>query len=244
MPYPLIPDDSFPPRRNDPCFCGSGERFKRCCGSRSPNRPPYGIGIVEGFLPETECADLVRVADAMTGYRFTASDDNGNRILDPNRATEWVDFRHSQQERLDSLIRRALEQHVIPQTGFEVEWFEQPELLRYGPGGYYKHHADAYHLVPEQRAWKRVVDRDVSILIYLNDDFEGGELDFKRLRYTLRPGVGMLVWFPSDVRYEHMAKPVITGRRYSLASWAAATGVERVQQQRAKRSILWNETGA
>lgn len=182
------------------------------------------------------------MADAMNGYRFTAVDQDGRRIPDPHRVTEWVDFRDSQQQRLDDLVRRAFEDHVIPRTGQQIEWFEQPEVLRYGPGGYYKHHADAYHLVPEQRAWKKAVDRDISILIYLNDDYVGGELDFKRLCYTLRPKAGMLVWFPSDVRYEHMAKPVISGRRYSLASWAAAAAVERVQAERAKRSILWNES--
>ena len=82
------------------------------------------------------------------------------------------------------------------------------------------------------------------MLVYLNDDYEGGELDFKRLSYALKPKAGMLVWFPSDVRYEHMAMPVLSGRRYSLASWAALEGVERVQAERAKRSILWNEAHA
>ena len=50
----------------------------------------------------------------------------------------------------------------------------------------------------------------------------------------------MLVWFPSDVRYEHMAKLVTSGRRYALVSWAAAAGVERVQPERANRSIAWD----
>jgi predicted 2-oxoglutarate/Fe(II)-dependent dioxygenase YbiX len=238
----LFPDDAFPPGRNQPCFCSSGRRFKHCCGNQSDDRPPpNGIGIVEGYLTPAECADLVSLADSMTGYRFTATDRGGNRILDPNRATEWVDFRQSQQQRLDDLVQRAFAQHVIPQTGVEIEWFEQPEVLRYGPGGFYKHHADAYHFVPEQRAWRKAVDRDFSLLIYLNDDYAGGELQFKRLFYTLRPKAGMLVWIPSDVRYEHMAKPVISGRRYSVASWAAAAGVERVQDERAQRSILWTD---
>jgi len=29
--------------------------------------------------------------------------------------------------------------------------------------------------------WRKAVDRDISLLIYLSDDFEGGELHFKRL---------------------------------------------------------------
>jgi len=240
VPYPLIPDDSFPPLRNEPCFCGSGQRFKRCCGNQSSDRsPPHGVGIVEGFLSPQECSDLVRTADGMVGHRFTAEDKDGNRILDPNRATEWVDFRHTQQQVLDDIVYRALDEHIIPGTGQSIEWYEQPEVLRYGPGDFYRHHADAYHLVPKQHAWRRAVDRDTSLLIYLNDEFEGGDLNFKRLFYTLRPKAGMLVWFPSDVRYEHMAKPVVSGRRYSLVSWAAAVGIERVQAKRAKRAIMW-----
>ena len=50
----------------------------------------------------------------------------------------------------------------------------------------------------------------------------------------------MLVWFPSDVRYEHMAKLVTQGYRYTIVSWAAASGVERVQAERAARSIAWD----
>lgn len=62
--------------------------------------------------------------------------------------------------------------------------------------------------------------RDISLLIYLRDDFEGGELHFKRLNYSLKPKAGMLVWFPSDVRFEHMAKPVTHGNRLAIISWA------------------------
>lgn len=74
--------------------------------------------------------------------------------------------------------------------------------------------------------------------------FCGSGQRFTRLSYTLKPKAGMLVWFPSDVRYEHMLKLVISGRRYSLASRAAVTDVERVQAERAKRSILWSESHA
>jgi hypothetical protein len=27
---------SWPPGRNDPCWCGSGEKYKRCCAARRP----------------------------------------------------------------------------------------------------------------------------------------------------------------------------------------------------------------
>lgn len=240
MPQPLFPDESFPPPRNAPCFCGSGERFKRCCGSQEPDRaPPHGVNIVKEFLSLEECAELIGLADDTPGKRFTLPDEKGGRVYDEQRVTEWVDFRDSHQQVLDNVVARAFGEQIIPAEDRQIDWYEEPQLLRYKAGGYYLHHSDAYQLIPDQRAWRKIVDRDISVLIYVNDGYEGGELDFKRLFYKLRPRAGMLVWFPSDVRYEHMALPVTAGSRSVIVSWAAVSGVERVQDERANRVILW-----
>ena len=137
------------------------------------------------------------------------------------------------------MVARAFEEQIIPRTGRDIDWYEQPQLLRYSPGGYYVYHSDAYDFEIAEGGWRKAADRDISLLIYLNDEYTGGELEFKRLSYTLCPKAAMLVWFPSDIRYEHMAKLVKSGRRYVIVSWAAASGVERVQADRPKRSILW-----
>jgi predicted 2-oxoglutarate/Fe(II)-dependent dioxygenase YbiX len=140
---------------------------------------------------------------------------------------------------LDDVVARAFQEHIIPRTGTSIDWYEQPQLLRYAPGGYYVYHSDAYDFEIEQRAWRKAADRDISLLLYLNDEYTGGELEFKRLAYTLSPKAGMLVWFPSDIRYEHMARLVKSGRRFVIVSWAAASGVERVRPERPKRAISW-----
>ena len=241
MTHSLIPDDSFPPRRNDPCYCGSGQRFKHCCGRMSSQRPPpYGVDIAENFLSPEERRDLARLADTLEGQRFRVRDRARNLAvtLDDTRVAERVPFGDSQRL-LDDLVARAFEEQIIPRTGRSIDWYEEPQLLRYEPGGFYMYHSDAYDYAIEAGAWRKAVDRDISLLIYLNDEYEGGELHFKRLGYSLRPRAGMLVWFPSDVRYEHMAKLVTKGRRYALVSWAAVTGVERVQAEQPNRSISW-----
>lgn len=241
MPHPLVPDDAFPPARNDPCYCDSGKRFKHCCGIRVDGRsPPHGVGIVEDFVSRAECLTLVKQADAQQGQRFRVLDraNNLEPTLDDTRVAEWVSFGDSQRL-LDELVWRALAQRVLPSTGLGIEWYEEPQLLRYTAGGFYFYHSDSDNYDVDYRAWRRCLDRDISVIIYLNDEYTGGELEFKRLRYVVRPKAGMLVWFPSDVRYEHMARAVTSGCRYALVSWAAATGTERVQAERAKRSISW-----
>ena len=60
----------------------------------------------------------------------------------------------------------------------------------------------------KDECWKRVVDRDVSLLIYLTEEFQGGEILFNNFQYRLKPRAGMVVYFPSDHRYVHTALPV------------------------------------
>ena len=67
------------PRRNDPCSCGSGKRYKHCCGrvDVAPKQeevaaaiPPFldmpdKVLIVPGFLSPEECAGLKEAANAL-----------------------------------------------------------------------------------------------------------------------------------------------------------------------------------
>jgi predicted 2-oxoglutarate/Fe(II)-dependent dioxygenase YbiX len=173
------------------------------------------------------------LADRLQGDPFKVLDraNNLEPTLDDTRVCERVSFGDSQ-HLLDSLVARAFGERIIPQT-VAIDWYEQPQLLRYGPGGFYVYHADAYDY--EEGRWHKAADRDISLLLYINDEYTGGELEFPSLSYTLRPRAGMLVWFPSDFRYLHMAKVVTSGRRYAIVSWAAASGVERVKSERPNR---------
>ena len=238
--HPLIPENSFPPARNDTCYCGSNIRFKHCCGDISePRKPPHGIEIIEGFLSPQECSEVITLAQSKEDMPFQARHPiTGEVSLDSTRVCSRVQM-GEHQNILDNLVARAFEQEIIPRSDQPIEWYEEPQLLHYLAGGFYYYHCDNAYLVPRENAWRKAVDRDISLLIYLTDDFEGGELHFKRLNYSLKPKAGMLVWFPSDMRFEHMAKPVTRGNRLAIVSWAAAKGVERVQDERALRAIDW-----
>jgi hypothetical protein len=67
-------------------------------------------------------------------------------------------------------------------------------------------------------------NRVISLISYVNDDFEGGELVFKNLLvdkkpFVYKPKAGDTVIFPSDLRYPHEVKPVTKGTRYSIVAW-------------------------
>ena len=56
----------------------------------------------------------------------------------------------------------------------------------------------------------------VSAVIYLNDNYQGGELWFPRFGVDLKPKQGDIAVFPSNFIYEHASKEMIEGTKYSV----------------------------
>ncbi len=233
----------FQPQRTDPCFCGSGRRFKSCCGSLAePREPPHGVHVVPGFLDPETCAGWVHRFEQRprTPLAVHALDDRQPAGLAKEstrgRITDKVDLGEWRNTVVDT-VRSAFENEVPAAFGRRIEWFENPQVLRYEPGGLYGPHADSEHFMPSEGCWRKVIDRDISILLYLNEDFTGGELSFRQFNYRYRPRTGDLLFFPSHGQYAHQALPVGSGVRYVVVSWAAWRDEPRVLKLRPSESI-------
>lgn len=227
--------DDFQPSRNEKCFCDSGLRFKKCCGSNAPDRPsPHGIVVIENFLSAERCAELVAIANRSPHEPLTTvslEDSTAEEIVrkpHEGRVTDLVDL-GDEQAQLDNLIENTFTQTIGPAIGGEFSWFERPQLLRYSTGSFYLTHSDSENYILEMEKWRKDLDRDISVLVYLSDEFEGGSIFFENFGYRVKPKAGMLVYFPSDSRYLHTAEEVTAGLRYAIVSWAALKGVERVR---------------
>jgi hypothetical protein len=57
-------------------------------------------------------------------------------------------------------------------------------------------------------------DLAFSLVAYINDDYEGGEIHFPNQNITVKPKAGSLIMFPSQLPYLHEVKPIISGTRY------------------------------
>lgn len=86
---------------------------------------------------------------------------------------------------------------------------EPYNLLKYEPGDHYPNHYDG----------NTSLGRHISAILYLNDDYVGGELYFKNFDITIKPQAGMLVLFPSNYAYQHQALPVLKGTKYAIVTW-------------------------
>ena len=61
--------------------------------------------------------------------------------------------------------------------------------------------------------------RQYGAIIYLNNDFEGGELYYPNLHIVVKPEPGLLAIHPGTLKYLHGVKPVIGNTRYTLTSF-------------------------
>jgi hypothetical protein len=226
-----VPD--FNPAPDQPCFCDSGEMFENCCGSKSPRRrPPAGVNVARAFLPHITCEEWVNYLETRPRKRTQVMDMKLSSpgapvfVEDPARVCDDVDAGD-----LRSHINKAVlyaYSKAAQAVGQQIEWFESPRVLRYKAGGYYIRHADSCQVGEDEKTWYKVQDRDLSLLMYINDDYTGGGLSFTKFNCHFRPGIGDLLIFPSDNRYEHRAEVVESGFRYAIVSWAACRGERRV----------------
>jgi len=59
-------------------------------------------------------------------------------------------------------------------------------------------------------------DLGFSLVTYLNDDYEGGEIHFKDHNITVKPKAGSLIMFPSQMPFVHEVLPITKGTRYMM----------------------------
>jgi hypothetical protein len=98
---------------------------------------------------------------------------------------------------------------VYPFAGENIKNREESiNLLRYGTSGHLPAHQD-----------QGVSSRVLSSVMYLNDDYAGGEIEFVNSNVKLKPNAGSIIFFPSNFLYVHEVHPITSGFRYSMPHW-------------------------
>lgn len=189
---------------------------------------PPGVLIIEGFLSAAMCEDWCAFMEAQSTQSLwvqnTDSYITSGKVsyrYHEGRITETIDLAEYKTDVLREVVR-GYRDYVTRFFHADLDTIEPPSVLKYGPGGRYNAHSDSEYWDEGSHTWKRSLDRDYSILIYLNEGFEGGTLFFPNFDYRIAPKRGMMIAFPSDHRYIHAAEPLISGTRFAVVSWAKA----------------------
>lgn len=93
----------------------------------------------------------------------------------------------------------------------KIQKFENPQLLRYGPEQKFHDHIDDHPFFT----------RRISMTYYINEDYEGGDVEFPRFNLRFKAKKNQLLVFPSNFVYNHQVHPVTSGLRYVIVQWMA-----------------------
>lgn len=163
---------------------------------------------------EKECSNP-NVDTSWTKAHTTTSgpyqDDRTNKMLDLTHACDVTNSPTLQtiNNQFYTLILSSTNSYAKQYGIGEPLWHEGYQILKYSDGQEYKPHYDG-------GTW---LGRAISAIVYLNADFEGGELEFVNFGIKIKPQPGMLILFPSNYAYTHIAHPVVSGAKYAIVTW-------------------------
>lgn len=212
-----------------------------CSGSRVDEDERSTMSLRDGVLIQRNALGAEELA-LLCDYvqRARKSESAVSNFEDENRGdVEWVinkEIRDTQHVQLTKAIEKKLRAiddasiaaFINPFYRIEVLDREPSQLLHYGIGGHYVPHVDAETLYKDDiglELWEKTLNRDLSVVYFLNDDCSGGELFFPALDLVIEPEAGTLVCFPSDHNYIHGVRPVTSGQRYTVVTWMRVQGM-------------------
>ncbi|XP_053737174.1 prolyl 3-hydroxylase 3 [Synchiropus splendidus] len=226
--------------------------------------------VFDGVMTEKECERIVQLANAVAsagdGYRGRRSPHtphetfDGLTVLRAAKLAQDALVNQTDAKLLYELGERArilLHSYFRSPSGLFVA-FTHLVCRNAVPGDQqgridlsHPVHVDNCLLEPEtKQCWREApafIHRDLSAILYLNQDFEGGELffthrDAKTVTARVKPACGRLVGFSSGPVNPHGVTAVTSGRRCALALWFTKEKLYR-DMEREEAEVMWGEPG-
>lgn len=184
----------------------------------------YGINLYKGAIKKQDCEKIIKdleneISLGIPGIKWSGAQVNDNKDVDHVR--NCVDLKFKKEDlgknmpqsavlaeihtKVDNALDKCL-QHYESLWHLKMHYKEAFNFVKYMPGKYFKIHGDhgPYYACT------------ISAVVYLNDDYDGGEIEFIRQGLVVKPEVGDIVMFPSNFVYEHASLEVRSGIKYSV----------------------------
>lgn len=184
------------------------------------------IGVFRGFLPEAFCGWLIRRARPRLEAVRVKDPMHGGGMHADYRSNEGAGF-----GLLDSdLIIQMINLRIADVTAEALENQEPTNVLRYRPGEEYRPHHDYISASTRHEQELRLAgQRTTTFLVYLNDDYEGGETSFPELGWRFKGRRGDALVFRNttvdgepEPRSLHAGLPPVSGEKWLLSKWIRA----------------------
>lgn len=182
------------------------------------------ILAIDGFLPPAVCDWMIARAEALAEPALVYDPETGEGRRESVRTNAAARF---ELERMD-VVLALVRERIARAAGLPVPGLEWTQVLHYAVGQTFDWHVD--WLDPATPGYAADLaaggQRIATLLVYLNDDFEGGETAFEAdgLRHRGRKGDALL-WANTlpdgsiDPRTRHAGLPPTKGEKWVLSQW-------------------------
>ena len=164
------------------------------------------INYVEGFMPE-EDAYKIEMFARLKDSDFTEFGNNEKEFT-VNTLNDNLPETKIMRDMITEYGQKVYN-FVLDTYGGEFQPFkpEATHIARFGNGWGMHEHFDASK------------PNDIATLIYINSDYEGGEIYFPEYGISYKPKPGDLLTFPDNPDFIHGVKPITNGVRYTTPRW-------------------------
>jgi prolyl 4-hydroxylase len=206
--------------------------LRRCVDIATWAQPPAvrvvsespSIRVCEGFASAGECEWLIALARHGLKRAMIYRRDAAGYVPSDTRTNTEADYLIGNSD----IVLKLIEARIGKAVGVETRYFEVAKLLHYEPGQQFRPHCDFQE--PTTPALREEVElrgqRVATVLVYLNDDYGGGETDFPRTGFRFKGARGDALLF-SNVRPDgsldydtlHAGLPPTSGMKWVLSQW-------------------------
>lgn len=175
------------------------------------NTDPCKVRIIENIASKEECEKIVNYVDEANLWEMANHDFWHNRVVNARTIAKY----NKEIAELLISIRDRMKKQIIQRLDLKQEIY--PDLLQVvkWPIGYSQPpHADAANLdgTDNGLSW-----RDFGSIVYLNDNFEGGETFYENFNLTIVPEAGNMIVHSGDILHAHGVKEIKGDIRYTIA---------------------------
>lgn len=180
------------------------------------------VSCYDNILSAEECDYII----ALSKDKYQRSEvgiDTDEELLSEGRTSYSAYLPFPEDETLNKIREKIAQQFQL-----SVDHFEHFQCVAYANGQEYQAHYDTFD--PETEFGKKAISnggqREYTLLVYLNDEFEGGQTYFPHLDVIISPKKGRAVLFKNidenGTVYKgsyHAGLPVSKGQKYAFNLW-------------------------
>ncbi len=172
------------------------------------------IKLVENFLSEYQCNSMIKMAVNANNWDKTKDEFWNDRVFNDVFNLKTPIFEKQMRATLNR-VRKVISEHY----NVSELWNDGFAIVRWFPGMQQTPHTDDMKSILGDNEDNTCRHRDFGAIIYLNDDFDGGETYYPQHNFSVKPKIGRLAIHPGDSDHEHGVSEIKNNTRYTLASF-------------------------